>query len=99
MANGPELSGKFCQCGNSFRFVFGQHNVAGQTKHFEQFNCLLIYIRKNNLSSALLGNINNSQENGNADAIDQFGVAEINNKRPTTCIQLPATFALYSFTC
>jgi hypothetical protein len=71
--------------------------MAGQSEHLEQLYRLIIDIGKDNLRAALFGDVDDAEENRNTDTVDEFGVAEINNQRAATAVQLPATFALNFF--
>ena len=72
--------------------------MAGQSKHLEQLDCLIVDIGEDDLRAALFGDVDDAEEDRDSDTINQFGVAEINNEGAATAIQLPATLALDLFT-
>jgi len=72
--------------------------MAGQSKHVEQLDCLIVDIGEDDLRAALFGDVDDAEENRDADTVDEFGVAEINNEGAATTIQVPATLVLDLFT-
>jgi hypothetical protein len=80
-----------------FSFILREYNMAGQAKHLEQLDGLIVDFRKDNTRPALFGDVDDAEENRDADTVNEFGVAEINNQRAATALELPATFALDLF--
>jgi hypothetical protein len=80
-----------------FSFILREYNMAGQSKHVEQLDGLIINIGKDDLRAALFGDVDDAEENRYSDAVNEFGVAEINNEGAATAFELPATFALDLF--
>jgi len=81
-----------------FSFVLRKYNMAGQSKHLEQLYGLIVDIGKDDLRAALFGDVDDAEENRDTDTVDEFGVAEINDQRAATAVQLPSTLALDLFT-
>ena len=44
-------------------FVLCECNMAGQSKHFEQLDCLIVDIGEDDLRAALFGDVDNAEEN------------------------------------
>jgi hypothetical protein len=40
-----------------------EHNMAGQSKHLEQLDCLIVDVRKDNARAALFGDVDDAEEN------------------------------------
>jgi hypothetical protein len=53
--------------------------MACQSKHLEQFNGLIIDVGEDNLSAALFGDVNDAEQDRDADTVNEFGVAEVND--------------------
>jgi hypothetical protein len=83
---------------NCLSFVLREYNMAGQSKHFEQLDCLIVDIGEDDLRAALFSDVDDAEENRDSDTVDELGVAEVNNQRAATAIQLPATLTLDLFT-
>jgi hypothetical protein len=81
-----------------FVFVLREHNMAGQSEHFKQLDCLIVDFRKDNPRAALFSNVDDAEENRDPNTINQLGVAKVDDKRTATAVQLPATLTLYFFT-
>jgi hypothetical protein len=45
-----------------FSFVFREHNMAGQSEHFEQLDCLIVDFGKDNTRAALFGDVDDAEE-------------------------------------
>ena len=56
-----------------------------------------LFTSESHLGPILLCQIDNAEENGNADAVHEFSVAEINDQRPTTRRKLPTAFFVQFF--
>ena len=78
--------------------VLGEQYVAGESKHFEQFNCLMIHFREGDPRAVLFGDVDDAEQDRDADAVDELRVAEIYDQSAATAIELPAAFALDLFT-
>jgi hypothetical protein len=76
-----------------FLFVCGQRDVTRQPKHLEKLDGLMINIREDKLRASIFGCVYDAQKNGDAYAVDEFRLAEIDNQRAAAHFQLPATFA------
>ena len=85
------------ETGERFLFVPGEHDVARQAKHLEELDCFTVDVGEDDQRAAFLGDIDDAEQDGNADAIDEFGVAEIDDQRPGAGIELLLTLALDSF--
>ena len=72
--------------------------MAGQSKHLEQLDCLIVDIGEDDLRAALFGDVDDSEEDRYTDTVNQFGIAEINDERAATATQLPTTLAFDLFT-
>ena len=72
--------------------------VTGEAKDIKQLNRLMVYVRKDELRAGLFSYVNDVEENGDADAVDDFGAVKINHECLTTRIELPLTFAFDSLT-
>jgi len=64
---------------NCFLFIFREHNMACQSKHLEQFNGLIIDVGEDYLSAALFRDVNDAEQDRDADTVNEFGVAEVND--------------------
>ena len=51
--------------------------MARQSKHFEQLHGLVVHVREYNQGAALFRDVDDAEQDGNTDAVDEFGVAEI----------------------
>ena len=58
--------------------------MTSQTEHLKQLDRLAINIGKHYAGAALFGDINNAQEDGDANAIDELGIAEIDHQSSAT---------------
>ena len=79
-------------------FISCERNVTGQSEHIEQLHCLTVYFREDDLCAALLSDVYNSEENRDADTVDEFRVAEVYHQRAAATVELAAalTFDLFS---
>jgi hypothetical protein len=80
-----------------FSFILREYNMAGQPKHVEQLDGLIVNIRKDNLRAALFSDVDDSEENRDADTVNELCIAEINNERAAATLQLPSTLMLDLF--
>ncbi len=83
--------------GESFLFICGQHDMTRQSQHLEELDRLAVYLGEHHQRAALFCNVNDAQQDGDSDAINEFGVAEIDDQRAGAGIELLLTFALDSF--
>jgi hypothetical protein len=71
--------------------------MAGQSKHLEQLDCLIVDIGEDDLRAALFGDVDDAEENRYSDTVNELGVAEINHEGAAPAAELPATLALNLF--
>ena len=78
-------------------FIFCKRNVTGQSEHIEQLHCLTVYFREDDLCAALLSDVYNSEEDRDADTVNELCIAEINHQRATAAVDVAAalTFDLF----
>lgn len=69
--------------GESFLLILRQQDVAGETEHIKQFNCLVIDVGEDNLGTVFFGDVNDSEENGDAYTVNELSVAEIYDQSTT----------------
>ncbi len=80
-----------------FLFIPGESYVAGEPKHLEKLNSLVVDVGEHNQSAALFRDVDDPEEDRDADTINQLGVAEVYDQRAATRIKLLLTFALDPF--
>jgi hypothetical protein len=80
-----------------FLFISGERHMSGQPQHLEQLNRLVVYVGENHERPAFLRNIDDAEEDRDADAVNQLGIAEIYDQRAATGIKLLLTFTLDPF--
>ena len=83
--------------GERFLFILGEHNVTRQSQYLEELDRLTVDVREDYQRAALFCDVDDAEQDGNADAIYEFGVAEIDHQRAGAGIQLLLTLALDSF--
>ncbi len=93
----PGFGGGVGEIGESFLFIFGEHDVARQPEHLEQLHRLVVYVGEHNQGAALFGDVDDAEQDGDADAVDQFSVAEIDDQGAGAGIELLLTLALDPF--
>lgn len=71
--------------------------MAGQPKHVEQLDGLIVNVGKNDLRAALFSDVDDAEENRDSDTVNEFGVAEIDNEGAAATLELPPTLALDPF--
>jgi hypothetical protein len=71
--------------------------MAGQPKHVEQLDGLIVNVGKDDLGAALFSDVDDAEENRYSDTVNEFGIAEINHEGAAPTIELPATLALDFF--
>ena len=81
-----------------FVLVFRKYNMPRQTKHFEELDGLSVYFRESDLRAALLRNVDDSEEDRDTDTIHQLRIAEVDDQRAATSIELPAALTFDFFT-
>jgi hypothetical protein len=81
-----------------FVFILRKQNMAGQTKHFEQRDCLIVYFGKNDAGAALFRNVDDPEEDRDTDTVNEFGLAKVNDECPATAIQTSPALTLNFFT-
>jgi hypothetical protein len=97
MPGGFRYRSEFCQRSESFVFICGQRDVARQAEHLEKLNCLVINVREDELRASACGGVYYAEKNGNADAVDQCRLAEIDYQGTATRLKLTATLTLDAF--
>ena len=70
--------------------------MACQSEHVEQLDGLIVNVGKDDLGAALFSDVDDAEENRYSDTVNEFGVAEINNQRAATTLELPPTATLTS---
>ena len=85
------------ETGERFLFILGEHDVARQAEHLEELDGFIVDVGEHHQRTAFLGDVDDPEQDGNADAIDEFGVAEIDDQRAGAGIELLLTLTLDSF--
>ena len=75
-----------------FLFILGEHDMSRQTEHFKQLRRFVIHVGENNKGAALFRDVNDAQQDGDANAVDELGVAEVDHER--ACTRFKLLFAL-----
>jgi len=83
--------------GEGFLFIRGEHDVARQSQHVEELDRLAVHVGEHHQRTAFFCNVDDAQQDGDADAINEFGVAEIDDQRAGAGLELLLTFSLDSF--
>ena len=81
-----------------FVLVFRKYNMPRQTKHVEELDGLTVYFREGDFRATLLRNVNDSEEDRDTDTVHQLSIAEVDDQRTATAIQLPAALTFDFFT-
>ena len=97
MSHGLSLGGGNGQAGERFLFIFRQHDVACQAQHLKELHGFLFHVREDNQRAALFRDVDDAEQDGDADAVDQLGVAEIDNEGASARLELVPAFALNFF--
>ncbi len=69
-----------------------------QSQHFEQLNRFVVDVGEHDNRAAFFRDVYDAEQDGDADAIHQLGVAEIDHERAAAGIKLLFAFAFNSFT-
>ena len=64
-----------------FLLVSGKHDMLYQAEHFEELNSLIFYVGEHHAGFLLLSYVNDAEENGDSDAVDDTRVAKIDHER------------------
>ena len=96
MACRLRLRAKAGEGSQGFLFVLCQHYMPRQSQHLEKLNGLIVNVGKHNTGIALLGNVDDSHQDRDADAVDELSVAEIDDERATAGIETVFAFPLNS---
>lgn len=83
--------------GESFLFIRSEHDVACQSQYLEELDRLAVYVGEHHQRTSFFCNVDDPQQDGDADAINEFGVAEIDDQGAGAGVELLLTFALDSF--
>ena len=71
--------------------------MSRQSQHLKELDRLVIYVGEHHQRSAFFCNVDDAQQDGDADAINEFGVTEIYDQRAGAGIELLLAFPLDSF--
>ena|SRR5215204_4120952 len=71
--------------------------MSRESEHLKELDGLVVDVRKGEACAASFRDVDDSQKDGNAYAVDELGIAEIDNQSAAPAIQLPATFTLDFF--
>ena len=85
------------KAGERFLFVFGEHDMARQAEHLEELDRFIVDVGEDHQRAAFFGDVDDAEQDGNADAVDEFGVAEIDDQRTGAGIELLLTLTFDSF--